>query len=352
MRVVLVCPAPPGSRLGNRVTALRWKELLGELGHRVTITTGLPPAHCDVVLALHARHSASAVRFVAEQRPTQAIVLAMTGTDLYRDILSDASAQRSVELADVLVVLHDLGARALPRAQRAKVHVVRQSAEAPPSAQRGARVPARASARSKRAAARDDAAPFDVAFVAHLRSEKDPLRAALATRLLRPTSRIRVLHAGRALTEEMRVAATEEQDRNPRYRWLGEITPLAARKLIARSRLMVLTSVMEGGANVLGEAIASGTPIVASRIPATVAALGPRYPGLFPASDTAALARLLARAEREPSFLARLTKETRARRRLFARSAEKRALRSVLRDAVLSARRRAAGPPGPPRASR
>jgi putative glycosyltransferase (TIGR04348 family) len=332
MRVVLVCPAPPGSRLGNRVTAVRWKKLLGELGHHVSIVTGLPSARCDVVIALHARHSTDAVRFVAEHRPNQAIVVAMTGTDLYRDILSDASAQRSVELADVLVVLHDRGALALPRTQRKKVHVVRQSAEAP-----------RGSIPASLRASRGDAATFDVAFVAHLRSEKDPLRAALATRLLRPTSRIRVLHAGRALTEELRVAANEEQDRNRRYRWLDEISPLAARKLIAGSRLMVLTSMMEGGANVLGEAIVCGTPIVASRIPATVAALGSRYPGLFPVGDTAALARLLARAEREPAFLARLTKETRARRRLFGPGAEKSALRAVLRDALRAARRRAAG---------
>ena len=338
MRVVIVCPAPPGSRLGNRVTALRWKRLLGELGHRVSITSGVPPARCDVVIALHARHSASAVRAVAEHRPNQAVVVAMTGTDLYRDIQSDASAQRSVELADVIVVLHDLGAKALPRRQRKKVHVVRQSAEPPPRKAPAAtrRVP------SADAADGADAATFDVAFVAHLRSEKDPLRAALATRLLRPASRIRVLHAGRALTEELRVAANEEQDRNPRYRWLDEVSPLGARRLIARSRLMVLTSTMEGGANVLGEAIVCGTPIVASRIPATVAALGSRYPGLFAVGDTAGLARLLARAEREPAFLARLTRETRARRRLFTPSAETAALRAVLRDVVLVARRRAA----------
>ena len=341
MRVVLVCPAPPGSRLGNRVTAVRWKRLLGELGHDVTITTGLPRTRCDVVIALHARHSASAVRFVAKYRPNQVIVVAMTGTDLYRDILSDASAQRSVELADVLVVLHDLGAMALPRAQRKKVHVVRQSAEAP----------APMALAASRRATPVNGASFDVAFVAHLRSEKDPLRAALATRLLRPTSRIRVLHAGRALTEELRVAANEEQGRNPRYRWLGELSPLEARTLIARSQLMVLTSVMEGGANVLGEAIVCATPIVASRIPATVAALGSRYPGLFTAGDTEALARLLARAEREPRFLARLTKATRARRPLFTPSAEKAALRAVLRDAV-SARRRGDGPPVLPRANR
>jgi putative glycosyltransferase (TIGR04348 family) len=338
MRVVLVCPVPAGSRLGNRVTAERWKRLLGELGHRVTITTGMPSARCDVVVALHARHSAVAVRAVHDERRGRAIVLAMTGTDLYRDILHDASARRSVELADVLVVLHDRGALALPRHERKKVHVVRQSAERLPRS------------------SRRTTTSFDVAFVAHLRAEKDPLRAALATRLLRAESKIRVVHAGRALDEELRVAANEEQAKNPRYRWLGEVSPRAAQKLIARSRLMVLTSLMEGGANVLGEAIVNGVPVIASRIPATVAALGARHPGLFPVGDTAALARLLARAERDPAFLARLTKETRRRRSLFTPKAEKAAWRAVLRDAVrraaISARRPAVGPRSRPRANR
>ena len=244
------------------------------------------------------------------------------------------------------MVLHDRGALALPREQREKVHVVRQSAE---------RLP-RAAGPAPTQAPRGATTGFDVAFVAHLRAEKDPLRAAVATRLLRSDSRIRVVHVGRALSEELRVAANEEQDRNPRYRWLGEVSPLAARRLIARSRLMVLTSIMEGGANVLGEAIVDGVPIVASRIPATVAALGAHYPGLFPVGDTAALARLLARAEREPAFLARLTKETRSRRSMFMPAAEKAAWRGVLRDALrqrrLSAPRRGDDLRSRPRATR
>ncbi|MEO6776341.1 MAG: selenoneine biosynthesis selenosugar synthase SenB [Kofleriaceae bacterium] len=315
MRVAMVCPAPAGSRLGNRVTAVRWKQLLGELGHQVSITTALPRRHHDVLVALHARHSAEAVRWSRHTHPTRPIVLALTGTDLYRDIIDDASAQRSLDLADVLVVLHDQAARALPRRYRGKVRVIRQSADA----SRAAEPPPRTST-------------FDVALVAHLRAEKDPLRAALAVRALPTASKVRIVHAGRALGEAFRAAAEAEQAANPRYRWLGELAPAASRALIARSRLLVLTSVMEGGANVLGEAIVSGTPVVATRIPATVSALGARYPGLFRVGDTAALTRLLRRAEREPSFLARLGRDTRARRPLFARSVEKAAWRALLRE--------------------
>lgn len=315
MRVAMVCPAPAGSRLGNRVTAVRWKQLLGEMGHQVSITTVLPRGSHDVLVALHARHSAEAIRWSQRTHPMRPIVLALTGTDLYRDILHDPSAQRSLDLADVLVVLHDQGALALPERYRGKVRVIRQSAD-----------PLREAKRAPRTAT------FDVAFVAHLRAEKDPLRAALAARALPSESKVQIRHAGRALDDVSRAAAEAEQAANARYRWLGELAPAPSRSLIARSRLLVLTSVMEGGANVLGEAIVSGTPVVASRIPATVSALGDRYPGLFPVGDTAALTRLLLRAEREPSFLARLRRETRARRPLFSRSVEKAAWRALLRE--------------------
>jgi glycosyltransferase involved in cell wall biosynthesis len=195
---------------------------------------------------------------------------------------------------------------------RPKVYVIRQSADPPRTAPR----------RSRRS--------FDVALVAHLRPEKDPLRAALAMRLVPERSRLRVLHAGRALTHDMRRATEREQRKNPRYLWLGELSPARALRLIAASRVLVLTSSSEGGANVLGEAIVAGTPVIASRIPATVAALGTGYPGLFRVGDTAALARLLERAEQDPAFLSDLARRTRGRRALFRVSAERAAWRSLL----------------------
>src|SRR5205823_292274 len=86
---------------------------------------------------------------------------------------------------------------------------------------------------------------------------------------------------------------------NPRYRWLGELPAWKARRLIARARVLCITSQMEGGANVLSEAIAAGTPVLASRIPAMRAILGRDYPGLFPYGDTRALAALLRRPDLE-----------------------------------------------------
>lgn len=313
-RVLIVCPFPAGSRLGNRVTAARWRTLIGDLGHSVRVIDGMPKTPYDVLVTLHARKTAGAVLWSAQERPAAPIVVALTGTDLYRDILEDPDAQRSLRLAARLVVLHDRAPGAVPRAMRPKVRVIRQSADRAPTPAKSGR------------------GSFDVALVAHLRAEKDPLRAALAARLLPADSRVRVVHAGRALTGELRRAALAEQGDNPRYRWLGELTPSRTRRLIARSRVMVLTSVMEGGANVLGEAVASGTPVLTSRIPAAVAALGSGYPGYFEVGDTQGLACLLGRAERDAAFLGRLTRATRARRALFTPAGERAAWRALLAE--------------------
>lgn len=321
MRVVIVCPYPRGSRLGNRITALRWRDLFVALGHRASITTGIPRTRYDVLVALHAYKTADVVRWSREAHPERPIVVALTGTDLSRDIHRRDEARRSLRLADRLVVLHDHAVRELPRPVRAKVRLIRQSAE-----------PARPGRDAGRARA------FDVVLVAHLREEKDPLRAAAASRLLPGSSRVRIVHAGRALDREWGRRARAEQASNRRYRWLGEVSAARAKRLIAGARLMVLTSVSEGGANVLGEAIVSGTPVLATRIPAAVSALGSGYPGFFRVGDTKGLARLLARAEREPAFLALLTRRTKARRRLFAPSTEKKAWRSLLAELARPAR--------------
>ncbi len=315
MRVALICPVPPGSRLGNRITALRWQRILRELGHRPFIATAHPSRDFDAMIALHARKSAEAVRVSRQTHPTRPIALALTGTDLYHDIHHDLAAQRSLQLADRLIVLHSGARRELPLRLRHKVLLVPQSA---PKVRGKPRPPATDT--------------FDVAVVAHMRKVKDPLRTARAARLLPADSRIRVLHAGRPLSDEMKRAALLEQHANPRYRWLGELPRWKARALIARSRLLAVTSEMEGGANVVSEALAADTPVIASRIPAMEAILGRSYPGLFPVGSTEALARLLSRAERDPAFLAELRRRCRARRGVVSPARERAALRRLLAE--------------------
>jgi putative glycosyltransferase (TIGR04348 family) len=281
-------------------------------------------SRADVIVALHARRSAGAVRRSRELVPARPILVALTGTDLSHDIQVDADARRSLALADRVLVLHDLAWREVPARFRPKLRLVRQSAR-PPRAS-----PAKA------------IQTFDVVVVGHLRDVKDPLRTALAARLLPPSSRVRVLHAGGPLDPSVARAVSREQERNARYRWLGELPPADALRLIARAHLFVLTSRSEGGANVLGEAVMCGTPIVSSDIPAARAALGADYPALFPVGDERALSALLARAEADPRWLADLARVVRERRPLFEEEAERQAWRSLL--AEISAARRGSGP--------
>ncbi len=315
MRVVIVCPAPPGSRQGNRVTAVRWSRLLRAQGHRVCIR--LPDAaveRADLLIALHARRSAPAVRRAKRRCPSRPVIVALTGTDLYRDLPHSSAAQRCVELADRLIVLQPLAIRRLPQRQRAKARVIYQSVAVQP----------RRRARATRF--------FDVCVLSHLRPVKDPLRAARASGQLPPASAIRVRQAGRALTPRLAVAAATLMRRNPRYVWLGERSHARSMALLARSQLLVLSSRMEGGANVIGEAAVCGVPVLASRIDGTVGLLGVEYQGYFASGDTAALAGLMRRAESEPRFYQTLCATMRRIAPLFDPRRERRAWRALLRE--------------------
>ena len=288
--------------------------MLRDLGHHASLVMPGEAPRCDLLIALHARKAAPSVFRSHRDDPDRPIAVALTGTDLYRDIHADENAKRSLALAWRLLVLHPGAAAELPVRFRKKVRLVPQSAP----------VPARRTRPSQRA--------FEVAVVAHLRPEKDPLRTALAARLLPRQSRLVVIHAGRALTPAMRKAALAEVRKNPRYHWLAEVPRGKARALIARARLLAVTSEMEGGANVVSEAVAAGTPVLASRIPSMEAILGRSHPGLFPFGDTAALARLLARAETDPRFLAGLRRRSIALRPALSPARERAALRALLAE--------------------
>ncbi|GIX49059.1 MAG: hypothetical protein KatS3mg131_3270 [Candidatus Tectimicrobiota bacterium] len=284
MTVFLVTPVSNRSRQGNGVTARRWARILRALGHRVTLAQRYEGEPCDLLIALHARRSYRAIAHFRQRHPTAPLVVALTGTDLYGDLKHSAEAQHALELATRLVLLQPKGLEELPAHVRHKARVIYQSATAP-------RHPP---AKAKRT--------FDVCVLGHLRAVKDPFRTALAARLLPATSRIRVLHVGRALSDEMAERARHEAAVNPRYHWLGELPRWQALRVLARSRVMVLSSTMEGGANAISEALAASVPIVASRIAGSVGLLGEDYPGFFPVGDTLALRDLLLRVENDAGF--------------------------------------------------
>lgn len=242
------------------------------------------------------------------------MIVALTGTDLYGEIGTDPPAQRALEMASRLILLQPLGLAELPEGLRDKAYVIYQSARAP----------------------RRNVSPrkgvFEVCVLGHLRPVKDPFRTAEASRLLPATSRIQVMHIGAALDKEMKERARAEAKLNPRYHWVGEVPRWKALRLLARSRLLVLSSHMEGGANAISEAIAIPVPVLASRIPGSVGLLGEDYPGYFPVGDTQALADLLSRTETDAGYYRTLKTWCRRLRPLVDPHRERKSWRGLLRE--------------------
>jgi len=313
MKISLITPAKKQSRSGNRTTAVRWERILRSLGHQVRVAVDYDGDEADLMVALHAWRSARAIEAFRDKYPDAPLIVALTGTDIYRFQASDPEITlRSMELADALVCLHDLVHKAIPERFGEKLHVIYQSA--PPLSR--PREPSRRF--------------FDVCVIGHLREEKDSLRAAFAVRDLPASSRIRVIHLGKAHDSDWAMQAEEEMKHNPRYIWRGEVPGWAVRKAFVKAQLMVLSSIMEGGANVISEALVAGVPVIASDIEGSIGLLGDDYPGYYPVGDTAALTALLRRAEAEPEFLADLTKRCVARATLFSPEAECERWRTLL----------------------
>ena len=266
-----------------------------------------------MMVALHAWRSASSIERFYQRFPDRPLVVALTGTDIYRFQHSHPEETlRAMEMADALVCLHDLVYRAIPKTYRKKLHVIHQSA-----------VPLK---RARRPSART----FDACVIGHLREEKDPFRTAYAARTMPEESRLRVIHLGKAHNTEWAEQARTEMEINPRYHWLGEVGAWQVRQHFVKTRMLVHSSIMEGGANVISEAVVADVPVIASDIDGNVGLLGEDYPGYYPVKDTGELCTLLQRAETEQSFLQRLHEHGNVRKQLFTPELESRHWQALL----------------------
>lgn len=265
------------------------------------------------MIALHARRSHASIKAWDAAKPHRPLLLVLTGTDLYRDIRIDANAQESLELADRLVVLQTKGLEELSARLRAKTAVVFQSVTSP----KRQKPPSR---------------HFLVSVIGHLREEKDPFRTAMALAHLPGEKTIRVVHLGGAMSEGDQHEALARMRAEPRYRWLGELDHSTTMRWLSRSHVMVISSVMEGGAHVVSEAIGIGVPVIASAISGNIGLLGDDYPGYYPVGNEQALAALLHRARSDPAWLASLQDAVLKRQTLVDPNAERRALQRLVEE--------------------
>jgi putative glycosyltransferase (TIGR04348 family) len=304
---------------GNWQTAYRWSRFLRSEAE-VSIASAWPATTDralapDCMIALHARRSAASIARFAAAHPQRPLIVILTGTDLYRDIRADPEAQRSLDLATHLVVLQESGLAELSARHRAKCRVIYQSAPT--------LLPGKPNRRT-----------FDAVLVGHMRAEKDPLTPMRAVELLPPDSRVRLVHIGNAGDERFGRAATELQARNRRYLWLGGLPHGRTRQWIRRAQLRVISSLMEGGANVIIEAVTAGVPVLASKVSGNVGMLGRDYAGYFGVSDSQALADLLERAARDEGFLALLRRQCAGRSSRFAPERERAEVIKLVRSAM------------------
>ncbi|MFH1869127.1 MAG: selenoneine biosynthesis selenosugar synthase SenB [Pseudomonadota bacterium] len=308
--VAIISPALASANNGNWHTARRWAHCLAPLA-QVRIEQEWRGASVNFLIALHARRSAASIAAFAERHPERPLIVVLTGTDLYRDIAVDHSAQRSLALASHLVVLQAEGVRALPPEYAAKTVTIYQSARA--------LLPGRRSRRH-----------FDLALVGHLRPEKDPLTAVRALRRLPAELSLRLFHIGGDLDPALAAEVHALGAVDPRYRALGALSQAATRQHIKRSHLLLLPSLMEGGANVLIEAVTSGVPVLGSDIAGNRGMLGADYPGWFPVGDAARLAELISTAMQDTDYYASLSRRCAERVSLFSPAHECASVRRLL----------------------
>jgi putative glycosyltransferase (TIGR04348 family) len=316
----LVTPYLADANNGNWQTASRWARMLSA-DYRVRLVDrwqAADGARDDVLVALHARRSAPSVAAFAAAHPRRPLLLALTGTDLYRDIHVDADARRSLALAWRLIVLHERAPDDVPAGHRHKCVVSFQSC--------AARRPLAKTSRHLRAL-----------MVGHLRDEKDPATLFAAARLLRERDDILIDHVGAPLDPALGAAAQATARDCPHYRWLGALPHRDVRSRIQRAHVLVHASRMEGGAHVVMEALRSGTPVVASRIPGNTGLLGIDHPALFEVGDAAALAALLQQARDDPAMLTAWRASGDRRAPLFDPARERDTLRAAVRDALETA---------------
>ncbi len=317
--LAIITPALADANNGNWQTAKRWATMLGDAFEvELALTSqslSRPFSHYAAMIALHARRSASSVAAFAAACPASPLWVVLTGTDLYRDIATDSSAQASLRHASTLVVLQEQGIFDLPTELRHKAHVVFQSAPLTP-----------------RITSLFDESHLKIAVVGHLRAEKSPETTIAVARLLAQKGfASRIQHVGSLLDKRYENDVLALQNDAPQhYQWLGGLSHTDSLAVIASSDVLLHPSAMEGGALAIIEAIQCGTPVIASRVAGHIGLLGSDYLGFFDWGDAQGAATLLQRFATDSVFQAQLLAQCAKRSALFDPITERQTLLKLL----------------------
>lgn len=321
--ILVASPYATDASRGNSVSARRIAGILEEIGHQAQHVEGTSNDAHDgaLMIALHARKSAPAMRAFKAAYPERPLIVLLTGSDLHADLLTTSkrrdTVMESIQQAECLVVCQEGSLRDIPDSFRDKAMVVPKSVNVRVSQWQPAA----------------EQVPFKVILASHLRPAKDPLLITQAVTQLPKASRIEVLHFGEAESATLgKAAESATQHLQPRYQWKGPVARDAVMQALATAHVALNTSKVEGGANALAEPLVMGVPCIATAIAANEGMLGADHPGLFPVVDSKALAEMLWRAESDPAFYHDLMEASRAQGPGFTREAERHGWSALLTD--------------------
>ncbi|MDA7500854.1 glycosyltransferase [Akkermansiaceae bacterium] len=270
MKVCVASPYPLSELKGNSVTTDRIVAMLNEGGVEARGSHGNDGEPADILITLHAIKGAPAVFDFKKKTPNGRVIVLLTGTDIYQGLAEGAEiGGDALQVADRIVVPQEAAIRKLPEKVRGKTVVIRPSLD--PIAVK----------------ATPSQSPFVISVVGHLRPVKRPF-LTIETLAQHPEwSDVEVWQIGQALDAEMRKTAEFWMEEDKRYRWCGGLPREESLALCAKSSLTINSSILEGGANAVLEAMTMGVPVLASRIEGNVGLLGDDYPGYFEEGEIA-----------------------------------------------------------------
>ncbi len=264
MKVCVASPYPLDELKGNSVTTDRIVSILREGGIEARGAHGFDGLPADVLISLHAVKGADAVADFREKMPHGKVVVLITGTDIYEQLPSGSKkGMACLASADRIAVVGEIAIPSLPLGFQEKAVVV----------------PCSLDEVSERAQPQEG--PFVISVVGHLRPVKQPFLTIEAVAQHPEWENLEVWQLGEALDEDSEKTARAWEGKDSRYRWLGGLPREESLRRCAQSQLTINSSLLEGGANAVLEAMAMGVPVLASEIDGNRLLLGEHYPGYF-----------------------------------------------------------------------
>jgi glycosyltransferase involved in cell wall biosynthesis len=264
MKVCVATPYPLAELKGNSVTTDRVVGILREAGIEARASHGFDGEAADVLISLHAVKGAQAVVDFQKAMPEGKSVVLITGTDIYEQLPEgSAIGMACLESVDRIVVVSEMSIPSLPENFRDKAFVVPCSLD---------EIAHRAEPQT---------GPFVISVVGHLRPVKQSFATIEAVARHPEWENVEVWQLGEALDSDCERIARDWTKKDKRYRWFGGLPREESLKRCAWSQLTINSSLLEGGANAVLEAMTMHVPVLASDIEGNRLLLGDDYPGYF-----------------------------------------------------------------------